>query len=216
MIARLHYITEDISSHTPPELARLACLGGVKWVQLRMKKQPAEQWGIFVAETLKVCREFGAKLIINDHVALAAKHAVDGVHLGKTDMPVEEARKILGPDFIIGATANSLSDLELIAHTSANYIGLGPFRFTTTKENLSPVLGADGIASLVSQFKKISSLPVIAIGGIKKEDIMPLMKTGVYGIALSSAINHDKHPDEAARIVIQEMENASELYTLIK
>ncbi|HXC06563.1 MAG TPA: thiamine phosphate synthase [Bacteroidia bacterium] len=216
MISRLHYITQDIATHPHAELARLACKGGVNWVQLRIKNLPAEHRLSNALETLAVCRVFGAKLIINDHVQLAMDCGADGVHLGKTDMPVEDARKLLGPDSIIGATANTWADLEHLASTSANYIGLGPFRFTPTKENLSPVLGLNGIVSLMLRFHKISTQPVIAIGGIQPGDIPALFKTGIHGIAVSSGIGKHQQPDQGAREYLNLIKQIPETYLSLK
>ena len=95
-----------------------------------------------------MCKEHDAILILDDHVELAQKLEVDGVHLGKTDMPVAEARQLLGEAFIIGGTANTFEDVEMHYRAGADYVGIGPFRFTTTKKNLSPVLGIEGYTSI--------------------------------------------------------------------
>ncbi len=163
--------------------------GGCRWVQLRMKGASDEE---FVAAGRRVgalCRETGATFILDDRVDMVEVLGADGVHLGKSDMPVAEARAILGHDRIIGATANTFEDIRLAATAGADYIGLGPFRFTTTKERLSPVLGLEGYHEIVAACRRDGiMLPVVAIGGITAADVAEIMRTGVAGIALSGAL----------------------------
>ena len=150
-----------------------------------------------------LCRADGATFIIDDHVALVDAIGADGVHLGKNDMPVAEARRILGRDKIIGATANTFDDIEALRHLDIDYIGLGPYRFTTTKQRLSPVLGIDGYRRIMQQMKDASiNIPVVAIGGITYDDIPSLMDSGVRGIAVSgSLINADNTTAETQKMI---------------
>ena len=168
---------------------RLALDGGCRWVQLRMKNATVDEIRPVALEAQRMCREAGATFIIDDHVELVKEIHADGVHLGKNDMPVAEARKILGTDFIIGGTANTFEDVKMHYEAGADYIGCGPFRFTTTKEKLSPVLGLDGYREVVGQMRAHNiDLPIVAIGGITAEDIPAIMQTGVTGIALSGTV----------------------------
>lgn len=159
-------------------------------MQLRMKDTPRD----LIAETAKRAKEIcaeadGCILVIDDHVDIAKELKLDGVHLGKNDMHPNEAREILGGDFIIGATANTFDDVQALRHLDIDYIGLGPFRFTTTKQNLSPVLGIKGYSDIIARMKEASiNLPVVAIGGITADDIECLMATGVRGIAMSGEL----------------------------
>lgn len=196
MISRLHYITQDLPGLTHAQLAEFACQGGADWVQLRVKNQSFDEWRKIAQETKLVCQKYKAKLIINDNVQIAREIGADGVHLGKEDMNPGEARKILGRDFIIGGSTNSMEDVKCKMAEGCDYLGIGPFRFTTTKDKLNPVLGLDGIQQIVSQFG--SKIPLIAIGGIKLEDTETLMQTGIHGIAISSAVN--LYEDKAAII----------------
>ena len=174
---------------------RLALEGGCRWVQLRVKNAAIDELRPMALEAQRMCREAGATFIIDDQVALVKEIGADGVHLGKNDMPVAEARKVLGPDFIIGGTANTFDDVRMHYEAGANYIGCGPFRFTTTKEKLSPVLGLDGYCSIVSQMREEGIiLPIVAIGGITADDIPDIMKTGVTGIALSGTVLRAENP----------------------
>lgn len=174
---------------------RLALAGGCRWVQLRVKNSTIDEIRPMALEAQKMCKEAGTTFIIDDYVELVKEIHADGVHLGKNDMPVAEARKILGPDFIIGGTANTFEDVKMHYEAGANYIGCGPFRFTTTKEKLSPVLGLDGYRNIVAQMRDEGiNLPIVAIGGITADDIPAIMQTGVTGIALSGTVLRAEDP----------------------
>lgn len=188
-ISRLQYITQEVSGKTHWQLAEEACQGGVQWTQLRIKNKSNDEWLDTALKISSVCKKYGGMLIINDNVDVAKESKADGIHLGKTDMDPSMARKVLGDDVIIGGTANTFDDIKKLAHTPVDYIGLGPFRFTTTKEKLSPVLGLEGYQRIMEQCVSAKiKIPVIAIGGILKDDIMSLLQTGVYGVAVASAI----------------------------
>lgn len=208
-ISRLHHITQDnIKGFSHSQLAEEACRGGAGWIQLRMKGAKATDWQQHAEETLVVCRKYGAKLIINDNPELVLKINADGVHLGKTDMDPVEARKMLGEKYIIGGTANNFEDIQRLAEAGVDYIGLGPFRFTKTKENLSPVLGTEGFKTIMDQCRENDiHIPVIAIGGILPEDVPEILNTGVYGVAVASAINMEADKSKAAARYIQVIEN---------
>lgn len=170
----------------------MALQGGCRWIQMRLKgtPRPSDPTPRQCAEALRqMCREYEATFIIDDDVALAQAVQADGVHLGRHDMPIREARQRLGQHFIIGGTANTLADIQRIAAEGANYIGCGPFRFTETKKNLAPSLGLEGYRNLLSAMHAEGiHLPLIAIGGITLTDIPDLLHTGVDGIAISGAI----------------------------
>lgn len=169
--------------------ARMALEGGCKWIQLRMKGATDDEVRAAAAAIQPLCKQHEAVFVIDDRVGLAKELKADGVHLGKNDMPVGEARHVLGEDFIIGGTANTFEDIERLHREGADYIGCGPFRFTTTKQNLAPVLGLDGYFTLVNRMRAAGILlPVVAIGGIRFEDIPDIMRTGVRGIAVSGAV----------------------------
>lgn len=171
------------------EGARMALEGGCKWIQLRMKGATDDDVRAAAAAIQPLCKQHEAVFVIDDRVALAKELKADGVHLGKNDMPVGEARHVLGEDFIIGGTANTFGDIERLHREGADYIGCGPFRFTTTKQNLAPVLGLEGYFTLVNRMRAAGILlPVVAIGGIRFEDIPDIMRTGVRGIAVSGAV----------------------------
>jgi thiamine-phosphate pyrophosphorylase len=196
MISKLHYITQEIEGKTHAQLAEEACIAGVDWVQLRVKNKSYAEWKAIAIETLSVCRKHNAKLIINDNVELAKEINANGVHLGKEDISTAEARKLLGSNFIIGGTANTFEDIKLHA-PNVDYIGLGPFRFTSTKEKLSPVLGIEGYTQIINKCRANNiTTPIIAIGGITSNDVSTLLNSGVYGIAIASAITFSKDKRE--------------------
>lgn len=209
MVERLHYITQgNIPGLSHSALAQEACRNGVKWVQLRMKGATYEEYLAEAVKTLKICRAHGAKLIINDNVTIAKAIGADGVHLGKEDMDPLEARKILGKDLIIGGTSNTLEDIIALSEKQVDYVGLGPFRFTTTKEKLSPVLGIEGYRSIMKALKLSGiNLPVIAIGGIGPEDIRSIMDTGVNGVALASVVNKAKDKRLVIQNILKELDH---------
>lgn len=203
----LQFITHFTERHTYLDSARIALEGGCRWVQLRMKD--ADE-GLFVAtarEVRALCDRFGATFIIDDHAELVGATGADGVHLGKNDMPVAEARRMLGPDIIIGGTANTFDDVKTLAEEGADYIGCGPFRFTTTKQRLSPVLGLEGYSDIVRRMRASGiGLPIVAIGGITFDDIGPIMRTGVTGIALSGSVLRADEPVAEMRRVVEAVE----------
>jgi|ERR1051326_3820559 thiamine-phosphate pyrophosphorylase len=187
MISHFHFITQDLPNLSHAELAEFACKGGADWIQLRVKGKPYGEWLRIAQKTKLICLKYEAKLIINDNVQIAKETGADGVHLGREDMNPKEARKILGDKFIIGGSTNSMEDVRRMMDDGCDYIGIGPFRFTSTKEKLNPVLGSEGIRKIAGQFG--NKIPMIAIGGIKLEDVEPLMRIGIHGVAVSSAIN---------------------------
>lgn len=199
----LQFITHFTEKYSYLDAARLALEGGCRWIQLRMKEASETEVEAEAIRVRDLCRKYGATFIIDDHVALAKKVQADGVHLGKNDMPIEEARRILGDAFIIGGTANTFEDVKHHWQAGANYIGCGPFRFTTTKKNLSPILGLEGYRQILQQMKAAGiTLPVVAIGGITYEDIPDILQTGVSGIALSGSILRAENPVEEVRRIL--------------
>ncbi len=199
----LQFISHYTERYSYLDSIRLALEGGCRWIQLRMKDTPDEEVRPVAIEALQMCRDVGATFIIDDRVELVKELGADGVHLGKNDMHISEARKVLGSAFIIGGTANTFEDVKAHYEASANYIGCGPFRFTTTKKNLSPVLGLEGYRHIVEQMEEANiHLPIVAIGGITAEDIPAIMQTEVTGIALSGTILHAEKPiDEMKKII---------------
>ncbi|WP_291145286.1 thiamine phosphate synthase [Flavobacterium sp. UBA7680] len=189
MYNKLQYISQGETSKEQLYNIHQALDAGCKWVQMRFKNQTNKET-FAVAEKVKpLCEEYLANFIINDDLHLAEQIAADGVHLGLTDMKIDEARAILGATKIIGGTANTFEDIQNHVKNGCDYIGLGPFRFTVTKEKLSPILGLSGYFEILQKMKKDKiEVPVYAIGGITLKDVSPLMETGIHGIAVSGII----------------------------
>lgn len=199
----VQFITHYTERHSYLDSARMALEGGCRWIQLRMKESPLAEVEAVARKVQRLCKEHEAIFIIDDYVDLAKKLEADGVHLGKNDMPVAEARRTLGEGFLIGGTANTFEDIQAHCRNGADYIGCGPFRHTTTKKNLSPILGLEGYAGIIRRMEEEGiSLPVVAIGGITAEDIPAIMRTGVSGIALSGTVLRAENPAEEMRRII--------------
>ena len=199
----LQFITHFTEKYSYYDSARMALEGGCRWIQLRMKDASPEEVEQEALRVQALCRTYHATFIIDDHVELVKKLHADGVHLGKHDMPVAEARRLLGNGFIIGGTANTFDDVKMHYEAGADYIGCGPFRFTTTKKNLSPILSLEGYRRIVSQMKEAGiNLPIVAIGGITREDIPAILQTGVTGVALSGTILRADNPAEETRRIL--------------
>lgn len=196
----IQFITHCTESISYLDSAMYALRGGCKWIQLRMKDVSDEEVRPVAEALLKECRRHGAVMIIDDRVALAKEIGADGVHLGHDDMPIAEARAVLGGKYIIGGTANTLEDVMRIYEGGGDYVGCGPYRFTTTKKKLSPVLGTDGYRRILDGMKAHGiELPVVAIGGIELDDVAILKNTGVAGIAISGAVIRSVSPEETMR-----------------
>jgi thiamine-phosphate pyrophosphorylase len=204
-ISKLHFITTNASD------AEQACKGGADWIQLRVKNKTDEDWKTIAKETKTVCRKYNATLIINDNVQLAQEIGADGVHLGKEDMSPDKARIILGPESIIGGTTNTWDDVKNLAKLSIDYIGLGPYHYTQTKTKLSPILGLEGYQRLIKYciLEKIT-LPIVAVGGIKLNDTNIILKTGVWGVAVSSAISASDNIELATKEFIEQIKQQQE------
>jgi thiamine-phosphate pyrophosphorylase len=187
---KLQYISQGKTRFEQELNIRKALDNGIKWVQVRWKEAPEDELISLCTASRLICSEYGAMCIINDHVQLAKSIDADGVHLGLNDDSVQEARSILGESKIIGGTANTLSDVLQRMAEPCDYIGLGPLRFTATKEKLSPVLGFEGYQEIVKTLKERSlGLPkIFAIGSVTLEDVEPLQQMGIYGVSVSGEI----------------------------
>jgi thiamine-phosphate pyrophosphorylase len=191
MIQPLQYISQAPRTGTHLDAIEQVLKAGGKWIQLRIKNQSEAEILPFAQAAQALCESYRAKLIINDYPYLAKAVGSYGVHLGLQDMPIAEARKIIGQTQIIGGTANTFEHIIQRVAEGADYIGLGPFRFTRTKENLSPIVGLEGYRRLMEKVRKAGiNIPIVAIGGIEAEDIPAILETGIYGIAMSAALTN--------------------------
>ena len=196
-IDKLHYISQPAQDGSHLTSIQKALDAGCKWIQLRVKNESPNDILQYAIAAKGLCQIYQAKLIINDYPEIAVASGADGLHLGIDDMPIAAARQIVGKDMIIGGTANTFEKLRQNVAEGADYIGLGPFRFTKTKEKLSPILGIEGYQHVRRKMLEEGlTIPVIAIGGILPEDIVAIMETGVHGIAISGAISYAGDPKQ--------------------
>lgn len=194
---RLYFITDAGGRYSAVESGMLALEGGVRLVQLRMKDAARSEIVRAARELKAACGRFGAQLIINDFADVVLEAGADGVHLGQTDGDVASARRLLGREAIVGKTCNTASQVLQAVEEGADYVGAGPYRFTTTKKNLSPILGISGYRNICAECATRGiETPVYAIGGVETKDVEELLKAGVYGIAVSSFVLRSEDPKE--------------------
>lgn len=204
-LSRLYFITMDGAGPGPVEQIGSAVRAGIRLVQLRMKEASDAEFLKIAWEAKDVCDAYGCLLIINDRVEIAVAVDAHGVHVGREDIPVSEARRLLGEGKIVGGTANTVGDIREHVQGGADYIGLGPYRFTATKKKLSPVLGLDGYRRIMREMEATGmAIPVMAIGGIGVGDVRGLVGVGVYGVAFSGALVRAE--DSPAAVAVMERE----------
>lgn len=195
-LTRLYFITMESAPAGIPEQVGIACRAGIRLIQLRMKEATDAEFLRAAFAAKQVCDAHGCSLIVNDRVEIAAAIDAAGVHVGNEDLPVSEARKIMGPGKIVGGTANTAEDIRRHFRGGADYIGLGPYRYTATKRKLSPVLGLDGFRHVLRVLKDESiEIPVFAIGGIGPEDTRALVELGIHGLAFSGSFLRAEDPN---------------------
>lgn len=206
---RFQFITHENDRMTYLDGARAALAGGCRWIQLRMKNAKRKEVVELGKVLKKECVEKGAYLIIDDMVEVCYALKADGVHLGKDDMKLEDARDLLGVDAIIGATCHDVEDLKNAEYNWADYAGVGPFRFTSTKEKLNPdLLGLEGYERICKESIWAGvTLPKVAIGGIRDEDVRPIMATGMDGVAISGEIINASDPVKKTHEIIERLKD---------
>ncbi|WP_433896467.1 thiamine phosphate synthase [Sphingobacterium mizutaii] len=199
-LSRIQYISDGMTFSEQERNISNALDSGINWIQLRWK-HGSEKELYQLAELIRKCSEsYNATFIINDHLQLAKDLDADGIHLGLDDESIQTARAMLGNEKIIGGTANNFQDVLQRSQEGCDYIGLGPLRFTSTKQKLSPVLGSSGYSEIINRLnvENIPYPPIYAIGGIIEQDLQELLLAGVYGVAVSSLIQND--PSAASRM----------------
>lgn len=193
MLSKLQYISQGSTTEEQLHNIQSALNGGCKWIQLRCKNVTKDDFMSVALQVKELCLQHQATFIVNDYVEWAKEISADGIHLGLDDTRITEARELLGENKIIGGTANTYEDVVQRIEEGCDYIGLGPFRFTKTKEKLSPVLGLEGYQVIIDRLNSEGKqAKIYAIGGIELEDIQPLMDTGIYGIAVSGLITKNE------------------------
>ncbi|GHC50869.1 thiamine phosphate synthase [Ulvibacter litoralis] len=211
MIPKLHYISQGSSPKEHLENLQKACTSGAELVQLRLKNISEKKFLKFAEEAREITAHFQTRLIINDNYKIAKTVKADGVHLGPTDTCPTIARKHLYTWQLIGGTANTFQDCETLLDKRVNYISLGPFRTTKTKENLPPVLGLVGYAAITDVLK--TGTPIIGVGGITTSEVKAILETGISGIAVSEAITRDFNTIRTFNQLLNASSTAEQRYT---
>lgn len=203
---KLQYISQGFTIEDQELNIRKALDNGVKWIQVRWKNAPENEFIKLCEISKKLCSDNQAVCIINDHVQITKDIDADGVHLGLNDQSIEIARQVLGKDKIIGGTANTLLDVLQRMNEGCDYIGLGPLRFTSTKEKLSPILGFEGYEKIIQDLKTQSlEVPkIFAIGGVVLNDIELLQQIGIYGVAVSGLITNETATVHEIKLALHE------------
>lgn len=189
MIPKLHYISQGSFPKEHLENIQKACTSGAELVQLVLKDVSEKKFLKLANEAREITSHFQTRLIINDHYKIAKAVKADGVHLGKTDSCPTVVRASLYTWQLIGGTANTLKDCESLIDKEVDYIYLGPFGETATKENITPVLGLKGYTAITDVLK--TETPIIGFGGITTEDITNILKTDISGVAVSEEISRN-------------------------
>ncbi len=196
-ISKLHFLTQDLPNRTHLEQVQWACEAGANWIQYRCMSKSDEEMLAELHPIASVCDDWGATLIITNHVHLVAMADIQGVHIEDMDVDLTLIRNEIGEDKTLGASAHDLNQIEKHINNGADYIGCGPFTHTDTKPNNYAHLGVSGYKQIIQELN-INNLnfPIIAVGGIDLENVTSLLTTGIYGIAVSGAINRSEHPKQ--------------------
>ncbi|WP_307740189.1 thiamine phosphate synthase [uncultured Parolsenella sp.] len=189
-----------LRGRTLPDCVRQAIAGGTTFVQLREKYPGHDEKLALAREILPICRAAGVPFLIDDDVALAAEVGADGVHVGQEDMACSEARRILGPDAIVGVSAQTVAEACAAEEAGADYLGVGALHPTATKPD-----AVDVAYDELSRICSAVSIPVVGIGGVDAASAHELAGTGVAGGAVVSALFASDDPETAARALVREL-----------
>ena len=196
-ISKFHYLTQDLPNRSHIEQAEIACSAGANWLQYRCLTKTDEELIAEISQIADICDDWGATLILTNHYHLLDKVDAQGVHIEDFDADFKSIREAIGDDKTFGASATNIEALLKVQATGVvDYCGYGPFRHTDTKPNNKPLLGFEGYRQLQKQPIEI---PVIAVGGITLNDVETLIQTGIYGIAVSAAVNLAIDPGAAVK-----------------
>jgi thiamine-phosphate pyrophosphorylase len=185
-VGRLHVITDVVvqSRFTHEELAEMACAGGADVVQLRDKLLARDAFVDIARRVAVICRRHDVALIINDRADIAREVEANGVHVGRADLSIADARALLGPSALIGASTGTLEEARSAESQSADYVGFGHIFATSSKTKSTPAVGLDALSRVASRVR----IPVIAIGGITQANARDVIAAGAWGIAVIGAV----------------------------
>ena len=206
-ISKFHYLTQDMTDRSHAEQTQIACEAGANWIQYRCLSKSDEEMIPELHHVAAICDDWGATLILTDHYHLLDQVDAQGVHLEDMQADFEAIREIITDEKTLGASANTFEDLRRIALSGVvDYAGCGPFSVTHTKPNDYPLLGYQGYVEIMEKFNDLGlDLPILAVGGVTLEDVNALMQTGIYGIAVSAAVNLAPKPSEVLREIYRKI-----------
>lgn len=206
-ISKFHYLTQDLPHRSHLEQVSTACESGANWIQYRCFSKNEEQLLDEINRIAEICDDWGTTLIVTDHVSLLSKADIQGLHIEDMEADFKSIRNVIGPDKTFGASANTIEDIIRIADSGVvDYIGCGPFAVTHTKPNDYPLLGVNGYKEITDKMRDLGiSIPLLAVGGIKADDVDALLQAGVYGVAVSAAVNLAENPSKAFKDIYKKL-----------
>jgi thiamine-phosphate pyrophosphorylase len=205
MFGRLHVITDNRFGRDPRVTVPVALQAGADVIQVRVKGWTDHQLLELAEQVVALCQSYGAACIVNDRVDVALAAGADGVHLGADDLPVSVARRLLGPDAVVGGTARDAATARALVAAGASYLGVGPCFATVTKTGLPDPIGLAGVAAVAAAVE----VPIIAIGGVRSDQIAPLRAAGAYGVAVVDAVSGADDQASAVRDLLRELVTTS-------
>jgi len=201
MLGRLHVITDNRFGRDPRSAVPVALEGGADVIQVRVKGWTDRDLLELAEQVAAWCQPYGAACIVNDRVDVALAAGADGVHLGAEDLPVSVARRLLGPDALVGGTARDAATARALVAAGASYLGVGPCFATVTKTGLPDPIGLAGVAAVAAAV----DVPIIAIGGVGADQIAELRAVGAYGVAVVDAVSGADDQAGAVRNLLREL-----------
>ncbi|MDD5457079.1 MAG: thiamine phosphate synthase [Candidatus Margulisbacteria bacterium] len=190
-------LTDPLVGYT--RLTEILVGNNIPFIQLRVKNKDRSFIKKIALSMQSIVKGSNSRLIINDDVLLTKEIEAHGVHLGQEDMPYQEARKILGPDYIIGLSTHNMTQLQTANSLQPDYIGIGPVFATPTKQKPDPVIGLDGLKSMY----KAAQVPAIAIGGINMDNLQTVLATGVKNFSAVRLLNESNHPQAVLKVILK-------------
>lgn len=204
---RLMFITHPNSQNSLQEQLEGYVNGGGRLVQIRLKGVAKEELSRVVTRVVGVMDELGGSVIVNDNWEVARATGAWGVHIGQKDGDPYKVRKAVGESMALGVTVNTAEQLLALKDAPIDYVGLGPLRFTRTKENLASILGIEGIRNVVTKAREAGvTHPIFVIGGVENIDVRPLLALGVHGVAVSGSIASASDPVFATQKFLESIE----------
>ena len=204
MLGRLHVVTDTRPGRDPVRVVSAALDAGAPVVQVRGKQLPDRELYELADRVAALCAARGATCVVNDRPDVARAVDAAGVHVGADDLPVDAARRVLGPDALVGATARDVATARAHEAAGASYLGVGPAYATTTKRGLPEPLGPEGVGVIAHAV----GIPVVAVAAVTAARVGELVAAGAHGVAVVSAISDADDPGAATVSLLRALEAA--------